>query len=985
MNAPSVFWTNLSEQGVTPDLPPKQYKSIVLTNQISLTAALCCIPFIVFYYGRKLDTLFAVAYLSMFLFLISILINRLGTRNHRYHQFAKGLIMAVVNANIFFTASCLGRESGFHLLYFSAFLGVVLYYNFHQRFGFLVMGLSLPMACLVVLESTNYSLFLIEGLTPLIQHKVYLGVMAINITALLLIALYFNTLNARHRQSVAAARQELETVFDNSYDPMVLIDTRTDQIIECNRKAVQLFEADGKEGLIGQLSNSFQKKPLSSKENQLLYQSLQKEGMWVDERELVSMKGRSFWGDLGITMLHTTERSFYLARITDITDKRAAKERLQKSEAALREAQRMAHVGNYEFDLETGKGVVSEEVFRIFEVPETAEVLLADFMDRLEPGQKEVLKEAIKDTTPARDRFEVEYEARRGRSGAPLYLQSYGRVFFNGAGRRIRIVGTTQDITERKLREIELIKAKAQAEQASVAKQQFLSTMSHEIRTPINAILGLSHYLMDDSPRPDQADNLRILHLSAENLLSLINDILDLNKIEAGKIVFEEIGFNLPELVERIVQPLHYLAYEKNLDFNYRVDPDIPAALAGDPVRLGQVLNNLVSNAIKFTETGSVSVEATLGRAEGEEVEVHFQVTDTGIGIPGDKLEAIFDSFTQASSDTTRKYGGTGLGLTITKRLLELQGSAIHVSSREGEGSRFYFTLRFRKNPETAPKPAAGTLADPDREPLRGRKILMVEDNEINRLVAEKICGQWGIHLEAVNSGQEAIARVQQEPFDLILMDLQMPHMDGFETTRRIRRIRGAYFRKVPIVAITASMLSDVREKVKRSGMNGYVTKPFQPDDLYRTMSELLAGTRITANSPAPEMPSAAETVPEPPAARLNYGKIVGLTAGNEEFQQLLTGSYLGLFRQLKADYRKALLARDPEQLKFITNYITPPFSFLEVTGMKDEIARGTALVENPRTPERLLLQSAAYIDGGCDALITELEEKLQQPSGVVG
>jgi CheY-like chemotaxis protein len=261
----------------------------------------------------------------------------------------------------------------------------------------------------------------------------------------------------------------------------------------------------------------------------------------------------------------------------------------------------------------------------------------------------------------------------------------------------------------------------------------------------------------------------------------------------------------------------------------------------------------------------------------------------------------------------------------------------------------------------------------------------MVEDNEINQLVAEKICGQWGIQMEAVNSGEEAIARVQQEPFDLILMDLQMPHMDGFETTRRIRRIRGAYYRKVPIVAITASILSDVREKVKRSGMNGYVTKPFQPDDLYRTMSELLTATRVMSKSPAPQVPAAAETIPEPPAARLNYQKIVGLTSGNEEFQQLLTGSYVGLFRQLKGDYRKALLARDPEQLKFIANYITPPFSFLEVTGMKDEIARGASLVENPHTPEKLLLQSAAYIDGGCDALITELEEKLQQPSGVVG
>ncbi len=980
MNAPSVFWTTLSEQGVTPDLPPKQYKSIVLTNQISLTAALCCIPFIIFYYGLKLDALFGIAYLSMFLFLVCILINRYGKQRPHYHRFAKTLMMVVVNANIFFTASCLGRESGFHLLYFSAILGVVLYYNFHQRLGFLVMGLSLPLACLVVLELTNFSLFLVHGLTPLLLHKVYLGVMAMNTTASLLIAMYFNTLNARSRQSVAEARQELETVFDHSYDAMVLIDTRTDQIIECNYKAVELFEAGGKKGLIGLLSNSFQKKPFLPRENQALYQSLQKLGTWVDERELVSLKGRSFWGDLGITLLHTQERTFYLARITDITGKRAAKERLQKSELALREAQRMAHVGNYEFDLETSKGVVSEEVFRIFELPEAPEVLLSQFMDRLEPGHKELLKEAIRSTTPDRHHFQVEYQAWRTDSGAPLYLQSYGKVFFNKQGKPVRVVGTTQDVTERKLREIELIKAKGLAEQASVAKEQFLSTMSHEIRTPINAILGLSHYLQEDNPRPDQAENLRVLHIAAENLLSLINDILDLNKIEAGKIIFEEIEFSLTELLDRIVQPLHYLACEKSLSFSHHIDPQIPATLAGDPVRLGQVLNNLISNAIKFTEEGRVNIEASLNRAEADFVEVNFLVEDSGIGIPENKLETIFDSFTQASSDTTRKYGGTGLGLTITRRLLEIQNSIIYVTSREGTGSKFSFTLRFSKN-TAAPKITANTLADAGIQPLRGRKVLMVEDNDINRLVASRIFGQWEIDLESVTNGEEAITKVQQTQYDLVLMDLQMPVMDGFEAARRIRRLNGNYFRKLPIIAITASMLTDMEEKAKRSGMNGYITKPFQPDDLYAAMVQVLPG--ITA--PAAAQPLLTDTTTEPTPARLNYRKIVGLTSGNEEFQQLLTRSYMRLFEQLRTDYRRALLHRNTEQVKFIANYIDPPFTFLEVTGLKEEILRGLTLLQKRNTSEQALRQSVDRLNQGCSALIAELEEKMQPVTGMAG
>ncbi len=966
-------------------MPAKQYKSIVLTNQISVTAALCCIPFIVFYYLLALDSLFAVAYISLFLFLVCLLLNRFGTHKRINYQASKVLMMLVVNAHIFFTASCLGRESGFHLMYFSSLLGVVLYYNFHQRLPFLIVGLSLPLACLVALELSSYSLFMIPGLDSRQQHNIYLAVMAANIMVSLLIAFYFNTLNARHRQTLASVRQELETVFDNSYDAIILIDSRTDKILECNRKAVKLFEAESKAALIGMTSNRFQKIPFTPRENHLLYQSLQKKGTWVEERQLVSLKGREYWGDLGITLLPQGSKMLYLARITDITEKRTAKEQLQKSESALREAQRLARMGNFEFDLLTGQGVISEEVYRIFGIPPQKEIALTQFVERFIPEHKSVLSDTISQATQQKNGFEVEYEAVRLVNGARLYLQSFGEVLFGEGGKPVRMVGTTQDITERKLREIELIKAKALAEQASIAKEQFLSTMSHEIRTPINAILGLSHFLLEDNPRPDQSENLKVLHFSAENLLMLINDILDLNKIEAGKIAFEEIEFNLTELVQRIQRPLSYLAYEKNLTFSCYIDPAIPPVMVGDPVRLGQVLNNLLSNAIKFTEEGSVRIEARLEKMEGEMAAVHFAITDTGIGIPEDKLDYVFESFTQASSDTTRKYGGTGLGLTITKRLLEFQHSQIEVRSKVGEGSGFYFTLQFKKSEALALNLyPASALPDSDLQPLRGRKVLVVEDNEINRLVAAKIFQKWGIVPDEVTNGKEAVAKVQQQPpYDLILMDLQMPQMDGYETARQIRKLGSDYHRQVPIIAITASVMPDVQQKIRKSGMNDCVTKPFQPEELYGKMLRLMGDLPVPAPYPDQSLNTIVTVAAVEPA--LNYRKIQELTAGNEEFQQLLTRSYVNLFRQLKEDYSYALLSRNPEKLRFILNYIEPPFTFLEVTQLKDEILKGSRILEKDSFSEKALRRSVDRVSVCCDQLANQLTEKLQVAQPMAG
>jgi signal transduction histidine kinase/CheY-like chemotaxis protein len=715
--------------------------------------------------------------------------------------------------------------------------------------------------------------------------------------------------------------------------------------------------------------------PYTAKESKYMLNAIKKHGKWVGEVELVTRNGRIFWGEVGITLLYLKNQAVYLIRITDITKKRTADEQLKKSEAALREAQKLARIGNYEFDLTTNNGIVSEEVYAIFEANPTDNFTLTYFTDRMPPTYRSTFYEIIVQASPTSHTFELEFKAIRSDSGASLYVQSYGKVIFNRTGKPVRVVGTIQDITERKLREIELVKAKSMAEQASIAKEQFLSTMSHELRTPINAILGMSHFLLQEQPKPEQVDNLKVLHYSAESLLMLINDILDLNKIEAGRIVFEEIDFNIRDMINRIQQSLRYWALEKNIQFFCRIDADLPQLLMGDPVRLGQVLTNLLSNAIKFTEDGSVTLEVELNREDEEYVEVNFSIIDTGIGIPANKLDYIFESFTQASSDTTRKFGWTGLGLSITKRLLELQNSIIYVKSKVGEGSGFYFTLRFKKSYTQKTLPQAN-YADPPATFLQGMRFLIVEDNEINKLVVAKFLQKWGIHTDHAVSGREAIEKVRQQEYNLILMDLQMPQMDGYETTCHIRSIEGSYFRNVPIIALTASAMSDVKGRVLEHGMNDYVTKPFKPNDLYEKIVRYV-GTSAAGESR--EKGNANEKVP----LQLNYQKIIDLTSGNEDFQALLTQSYIRLFKQLKNDYTAALLAEDMTQLKFVINYIEPPFAFLEVHDLKEEVTNGLRLIEKSPVNLQALTQSVEKVALLCDNFATQLEERLLLSKGI--
>ena len=401
----------------------------------------------------------------------------------------------------------------------------------------------------------------------------------------------------------------------------------------------------------------------------------------------------------------------------------------------------------------------------------------------------------------------------------------------------------SKDITEQEKVAEALVEAREKAEEAARVKAQFLSTMSHEIRTPLNAIIGITHFLQEDDPSPEQAENLRILQFSAENLLVLLNDVLDLSKIEAGKVHFEHITFQLPQLVSDIKKSMEPIARKKSVALELLQDADLPQQVMGDPVRLSQVLTNLISNAIKFTDEGRVLVQLTVLEDSEEDSLIQFKVKDTGIGIPENMQEVIFESFTQGGSDTTRRFGGTGLGLAISKRLLELQGSKIALQSREGEGSTFSFTLHLEKYRNSTVMEENTEQGSEGKEALTGSKLLMVEDNPLNVFVGRKFLQKWGIELYSAENGLVALKMLQEEgtTFDLVLMDLQMPEMDGFETTRQIRQLKDKKLAELPVLAISAANEPVTQQKAVEAGMNGFVSKPFNADELEQKLRHYLS------------------------------------------------------------------------------------------------------------------------------------------------
>jgi two-component system sensor histidine kinase/response regulator len=394
-----------------------------------------------------------------------------------------------------------------------------------------------------------------------------------------------------------------------------------------------------------------------------------------------------------------------------------------------------------------------------------------------------------------------------------------------------------EDITDQQKATLELISAKELAEKSSRFKSDFLSIMSHEIRTPMNAVIGTTNLLLNESPRPDQLEYLNILKFSGENLLAIINDILDYNKIEAGKLELNQHRFNIHTLTGQIKQTFTAKAAEKNLALKLNIDPEIPQYLTGDQTRLSQILNNLISNAIKFTYEGRIAIDLIAEELTAQEIRIRFEVADTGVGIAANNLDLIFDPFMQEPFINSSDNTGTGLGLAITRRLVNLHNSDISVTSETGKGTTFSFAIAFSL-PETEALTAAAPVIKNSALSLKGMKVLIVDDNQINLLIASRFLKKWHAEVDEALNGQLAVEMVNTKPYDVIIMDLQMPVMDGFEATAIIK----VSHPQIPVIALTADAMPETCTKALAAGMGDYLTKPFVPEVFFEKVSRYYEG-----------------------------------------------------------------------------------------------------------------------------------------------
>jgi len=541
---------------------------------------------------------------------------------------------------------------------------------------------------------------------------------------------------------------------------------------------------------------------------------------------------------------------YVLGLAADITERKRAEEELRASEGQFRAFIEHAPVAVAMFDRDIRYLAASHRWITDygFGHPDLTGICLYDLIPNFPEKWRESHRRGL-----AGEKQHLGEDVWIRADGAEQWVSSSVYPWRDRQGNVGGIIISAEDISERKLNEKLLHDSKRAAEAANAAKSTFLANMSHEIRTPLNGILGMTELVLATQLTAEQRENLGLVRFSADSLLAIINDILDFSKIEAGKLEIELIPFRLRESLEQILKTCAIRAQQKGLQFSFKAPVDVPDALIGDPGRLRQVLLNLIGNAIKFTEHGQILVAVAAAFPVRGRVLLHFGVKDSGIGIPAETQEKIFAAFSQADGSMARKYGGTGLGLAICLRLVQMMGGRIWVESAAQKGSIFHFTMDVALAEENTipvgshPEPLQEALEtqSPDSAALeaaagRGCRVLLVEDNAVNRTLAQRLLQKRGFRVSIAVDGKQAIAATQGAEFDLVLMDIQMPEMDGFEATVEIRKLEKLTGRRTPIIALTAHALKEDRERCLSAGMDAYVTKPIRPAELFSVIQDVL-------------------------------------------------------------------------------------------------------------------------------------------------
>jgi PAS domain S-box-containing protein len=545
--------------------------------------------------------------------------------------------------------------------------------------------------------------------------------------------------------------------------------------------------------------------------------------------------------------LNTSNNLIY-AIARDITDFRKTQEKLISSEKSLNEAQKIAKIGSWDFNLITQELNWSNELYSIFEIEKKAvdPNLYTKYLSRFSKEDIELLNQNVYNTITNKVPYEMEHRIILDNNEIK-WVFCTGVPIMDKQNNVVALKGVVQNITQKKLID-DTIKAKENAEFANKAKSDFLSNMSHEIRTPLNGIVGFTDLLLKTNFSKDQFEYLKTVNESANSLMEIINNILDFSKIESGKLElsFEEIDVIL--LSNQIINLFKYEANHKKIELLLEIDPNVPHFVIGDSFRLKQILVNLLSNAMKFTFSGHIKLKIIQVDETSAVSNIKFSVLDTGIGIKPQNQDKIFDSFIQADNTTTRKYGGTGLGLAISSQLLQLKNSQLHLKSSYGVGSEFFFTVAFKKTQHDSKSIENSVLAKITvkeesqklSKSLNGFKILIAEDNKINMLLARTLIHKIlkNSELIEVTNGYDVVIMAEQEMPDLILMDIQMPIQNGYNATLEIRKIEK--LKHIPIIALTAGVLNGEKEKCMEHGMSDYITKPIVQSELEKVVNKWL-------------------------------------------------------------------------------------------------------------------------------------------------